>query len=336
MATTTLPTKRKGAARSSIGLKLLMAGTGVIFILYVLLHMYGNLKALAGQESFDTYAHHLRTFGEPMLPYEGLLWIVRVVLILAIVGHLYAAFTLWSRNSGARSQRYAVKKAAHSTLASRTMRWGGVALLAFIVFHLIHFTIAKPNLNSEASAEAVKESPYVMISASFDLWWVVLIYTVAIAALGMHLYAAFTLWSRNSGARSQRYAVKKAAHSTLASRTMRWGGVALLAFIVFHLIHFTIAKPNLNSEASAEAVKESPYVMISASFDLWWVVLIYTVAIAALGMHLYHGVWSAAQTMGLTGSATARSRAKALGALIAAVVVVGFLIPPYALFLDLV
>lgn len=237
MATTTLPTKRKGAARSSIGLKLLMAGTGVIFILYVLLHMYGNLKALAGQESFDTYAHHLRTFGEPMLPYEGLLWIVRVVLILAIVGHLYAAFTLWSRNSGARSQRYAVKKAAHSTLASRTMRWGGVAVLAFIVFHLIHFTIAKPNLNSEASAEAVKESPYVMISASFDLWWVVLIYTVAIAALGMHLY---------------------------------------------------------------------------------------------------HGVWSAAQTMGLTGSATARSRAKALGALIAAVVVVGFLIPPYALFLDLV
>ena len=116
----------------------------------------------------------------------------------------------------------------------------------------------------------------------------------------------------------------------------RWGGVALLVFIIWHLIHFTIAKPNLNSEASAEAVKESPYVMISASFDLWWVVLIYLVAQVALGMHLYHGVWSAAQTMGLTGSATARSRAKALGALIAAVVVVGFLLPPYALFLDLV
>lgn len=236
VATTTLPAKKKGVASSSIGLKYLMAGTGVIFILYVLLHMYGNLKALAGQEAFDEYAHHLRTFGEPMLPYGGMLWGVRIILILALVGHVYAALKLIARNNGARSVKYQVKK--------------------------------------------------------------------------------------NVG-------------STLSSRTMRWGGLALFLFVIFHLIHFTIVKPNFNSEADAAAVKESPYVMISASFELWWVVLIYVLAMIALGMHLYHGVYSASQTMGLNNNAAARTRARALGAVIAAVVVVGFLIPPLALFFDL-
>ena len=68
-----------------------MAVTGAFFVLYVLLHMYGNLKVLAGQEAFDTYAHHLRTFGEPMLPYGGLLWIFRILLLGSLIGHAYAA-----------------------------------------------------------------------------------------------------------------------------------------------------------------------------------------------------------------------------------------------------
>lgn len=237
VATTTLPAKKKGVASSSIGLKFLMAGSGVIFLLYVLLHMYGNLMALGGQETFDTYAHHLRTFGEPMLPYGGMLWIVRVVLILSIIAHLYAGMKLWSRAGAARPQKYAVKK-----------------------------------------------------------------------SLG----------------------------STFASRTMRWGGLAILVFVIWHLIHFTLVKPAINSSVDASAVKESPFVMIQASFELWWMVLIYALAMIALGMHLYHGVWSAAQTMGLTNSTASRTRAKALGAIVAIVIVVGFLIPPFAILFNLV
>ena len=68
--------------RSTIALKLLMAVSGLIFIGFVLLHMYGNLKAFAGHDAYNDYAHHLRTFGEPMLPYGGLLWVIRVVLIV--------------------------------------------------------------------------------------------------------------------------------------------------------------------------------------------------------------------------------------------------------------
>ena len=71
-----------------------MAGTGLVFVGFVLLHMYGNLKLLSGEVAYNTYAEHLRTFGEPILPYGGLLWILRVVLIVCLVGHLYAAFSL--------------------------------------------------------------------------------------------------------------------------------------------------------------------------------------------------------------------------------------------------
>ena len=77
-----------------IALKMLMAGSGLVFIVFVLLHMYGNLKAFAGHDAFNEYAHHLRTFGEPMLPHEGLLWILRIVLILSLVTHVATAVML--------------------------------------------------------------------------------------------------------------------------------------------------------------------------------------------------------------------------------------------------
>ena len=124
-----------------------MAGSGLVFVGYVLMHMYGNLKTLAGEEAFNTYAHHLRTFGEPILPYEGLLWIVRVVLIVAVIGHVYAAFALWSRAGTARRTKYAAAKTAMRTA---WMRWGGVFLILFIVWHLLHFTIMKISVNPDA------------------------------------------------------------------------------------------------------------------------------------------------------------------------------------------
>ena len=74
-----------------------MAVTGLILIGYLLAHMYGNLKVFAGPEAFNEYAHHLRTLGQPILPYSGALWVIRAVLIISLIGHMYAAFRLWSR-----------------------------------------------------------------------------------------------------------------------------------------------------------------------------------------------------------------------------------------------
>jgi succinate dehydrogenase / fumarate reductase cytochrome b subunit len=225
------------ARRTTVALKILMALTGALFVFYVVAHMYGNLKVFAGQEAFDGYAEHLRTLGEPILPYSGFLWLFRVALLLSLVGHAYAAFSLWSRANGARTTRYAV---------------------------------------------------------------------------------------RRTGALAWR------------SRTMRWGGVALLVFLVFHLAQFTIVKPNLNPDVSTAEIGESPYRLVVASFQLWWVVVIYLLALVALALHLHHGVWSAAQTLGLTSSASARQTAKTLGVFLAALVVVGFALPPLAILFGLV
>ena len=106
-----------------------MAGTGLVFVGFVLLHMYGNLKLLSGEAAFNTYAEHLRTFGEPILPRGGLLWILRVVLILSLVGHLYAGLKLWALAGNARRTRYS---AARTAIRTKWMRWGGIALLLFL------------------------------------------------------------------------------------------------------------------------------------------------------------------------------------------------------------
>ncbi len=184
-----------------------MASTGAVFVFYVLMHMYGNLKLFFGQSAFDEYAHHLREILTPILPYEGFLWLFRALLVLSLVVHAYAAFTLWNRANGARPQRYAVKSAAKGVARSKMMRWGGVALLLFLIFHLIQFTIAKVNFNPNVTAAKIGNSPYQLVVASFQLWWVVLIYVVALVALGLHLFhgvwsGAQTLgWTTSPGAR---------------------------------------------------------------------------------------------------------------------------------------
>lgn len=187
MTTQTLRPRPTGARRTTVALKLLMAVTGALFVFYVLMHMYGNLKVFAGQEAFDTYAHHLRTLGEPILPYEGFLWVFRVVLVLSLVGHAYSAFALWSRAGGARTSRYTVRAASRMAWKSQAMRWGGVALLLFLVWHLIQFTVAKVNVNPDVADAEIGDSPYALVVASFQVWWVVLVYLLALVALGLHL-----------------------------------------------------------------------------------------------------------------------------------------------------
>jgi succinate dehydrogenase / fumarate reductase cytochrome b subunit len=210
-----------------------MAVTGLVFIGYLLLHMYGNLKVFGGQESFDEYAHHLRTFGEPILPYAGLLWIIRVVLLLSLVVHAGAAYRLWALAHSARSHKYVMKKTPAATWSSKTMRWGGTALLLFVVFHILHLT----------------------------------------------------------------------------TRTVTPGGDS-----------------------------PSPYERMVNGFspDTWWVSVIYILAMLALAMHLRHGVWSAAQTMGLTNTAESRRLWNLAGYTLAFVIGVGFVIVPLSVLFGIV
>ena len=163
-----------------------MAVTGLILIGYLLAHMYGNLKVFAGAAAFNEYAHHLRTLGEPILPHSGVLWIIRVILIVSIFVHMYAAFTLWSRARKARGglKRYYSNKArlgVQRTYASFTLRWGGVVIVLFVIYHLLHLTW---NIIHPGGAAA---TPYDRVVNGFQIWSVVLAYTIAVVAVGLHV-----------------------------------------------------------------------------------------------------------------------------------------------------
>lgn len=184
-----------------------MAVTGLILISYLLAHMYGNLKAFAGPEAFNEYAHHLRTLGEPILPYSGALWVIRVVLMISVLGHMYAAFSLWSRARKARGglRRYYSNKArlgVQRTYASFTLRWGGVVILLFVIYHLLHLTwnIVHPG---GAAAE-----PYDRLVNGFQIWSVVLAYTIAVIAVGLHVrhgtWSALTTLGANTSSLARR------------------------------------------------------------------------------------------------------------------------------------
>lgn len=201
------------AARSTIALKMLMALSGLFFIVFVLGHMYGNLKAFAGHDAFNEYAEHLRDYGQPILPYSGLLWIIRVGLVVSLAVHVYAAVTLWARARRARTTPYVMKKRTGATWASLMMRWGGVTLLLFIVWHLLNFSVGKVNVTGGATND-----PYNLLVDTFATWWLTVIYLVAMAALGAHLHHGF--WSAcqtlglTGSARSRRLA--KSVGLTLA------------------------------------------------------------------------------------------------------------------------
>ena len=174
--------------RTTIALKILMAVSGAVFIAFVLLHMYGNLQAFAGHDAFNDYAEHLRTFGQPMLPYTGLLWVIRIGLVIALVVHVFAAATLWRRARAARTVQYVMKKRTGATFASGLMRWGGVTILLFLVWHLLNFTVGKVNVTGGPT-----DDPYNLLVDTFATWWITVIYLVAMAMLGAHLHHG--IWS---------------------------------------------------------------------------------------------------------------------------------------------
>ena len=223
--TTTLEAAK--ARRSTIALKLLMAVSGAIFIAYVALHMFGNLKVFQGQEKFDSYAEFLRTFGEPVLPYEGFLWIVRVVLIAALIAHVYAAYTLWARASKARNVKYSMKKVTTSTLSSRTMRWGGTALLLYIVFHILHLTTKTLGPGSD-------DSIYQRLVAGFqpEYWYLALIYIAASGALAMHLRHGTYSALQTMGLTNSPAAKARASTAGLVLAVVIAGGFAIIPLSV--------------------------------------------------------------------------------------------------------
>ncbi|UFU02165.1 succinate dehydrogenase cytochrome b subunit [Ruania suaedae] len=231
-------TPRTPVWRSTVVLKVVMALSGLVMVGFLVAHMYGNLKVFSGQEAFDDYSHHLRELGEPLLPYGGALWIIRIALLAAVGAHIFAAVTLWRRARAAT---------------------GGKGSLRYV--------------------------------------------------------------SSRSRRGSQR---------GYASFTMRWGGLTIALFVIYHLMHFTW------NTISPGGASDSPYERLVNGFEIWWVVLTYTIALLAVGFHLWHGTWAALASLGANTSQRRRRHLNVLATIVALVITVGFLIPPYAVLFGLV
>jgi succinate dehydrogenase / fumarate reductase, cytochrome b subunit len=162
--------------RSTIGKKVVMGVTGLIGLGFVVGHMAGNLQAFSGAEKLDAYGALLHG------PLHELLLVARVVLIAAVILHVTAAYQLTMISRAARPVEYAARKPQVSTLASKTLKWGGVLLLVFLVFHILHFTIGTVH------PDFVDGKVYQNLATGFAVKWVAAFYLVAMIALGMHLY----------------------------------------------------------------------------------------------------------------------------------------------------
>jgi len=162
--------------RSTVGKKIVMAVTGVVLYGFLVTHVVANLLAYQGPTKINAYSAFLHSTGE-------LLWVARAVLLLSLIFHVLAAYQLTVLDRASRPVAYQRKVAQSSTMAARTMRWGGVLILAFIIYHLLHFTFGTVHPNF------VEGDPYQNIVAGFQghpivAWF----YIVAMVALGFHLY----------------------------------------------------------------------------------------------------------------------------------------------------
>jgi succinate dehydrogenase / fumarate reductase cytochrome b subunit len=176
---------------SSIGKKYLMAGSGLVLVLFVVGHMIGNLQIFLGPEAINRYAHFLQSNVE-------LLWPVRVVMLSLVCLHIVSAVRLWQENKAARPVDYEHGQAPFgSTLASRMMLVGGAVAGCFIVFHLLHYTVRLEGVNLGAGnfhdlKEVLKNGEiradvFAMMVAGFNVWHVSLFYVIGVGLLCYHL-----------------------------------------------------------------------------------------------------------------------------------------------------
>ena len=171
--------------RSTIGKKVIMAVTGVLLVAFVIGHMAGNLQVFIGPAKMNGYAAFLKGTGE-------LLWLVRIGLLVAVLLHILMAWQLTRIKQAARPVDYHTRTPQVSTVASRTMRWGGVLLLVFIVFHILHFTTGTvfPMASRPDALYPVfsHTDVYGNVISAFHVPWVVAFYVVAMLFLMLHLF----------------------------------------------------------------------------------------------------------------------------------------------------
>jgi succinate dehydrogenase / fumarate reductase, cytochrome b subunit len=201
--------------QSSIGKKITVAVSGVILMLFILGHLAGNLEIFLGQDHMNAYSTFLHSTGP-------LLWIIRIILLATVLIHITATIQLTVANRKAKPKKYAIPGHQRSTTASRTMIWGGLMVLAFIIWHLMQFTFEATDARFHALKDSLgRHDVYSMVILGFQNPINALFYAVALFCLGMHLSHGFMSVTQTLGINNRK----------VSENITRWGRV--IAWLIF-------------------------------------------------------------------------------------------------------
>lgn len=230
---TTTMTAAPPLLQTTIGKKIAMASSGVILMLWLWAHMLGNLKLWIGSAQYDRYAHWLRAGLDPPFPYATFLDVIRAVTLLALAVHLYFAVVLSVRSKRARRTGYERTERLQANVASMTMRWGGLTILLFVIFHLFMFTwgFVTPGFAYHFGR------PAQMVIGAFSVWWMVVVYTFALVALALHLYHASWSMFQTFGVNNRRWDTAVRRFAAFNSIALFLGFLSLPLGVISGAIH---------------------------------------------------------------------------------------------------
>ncbi len=184
---------------SSIGAKLMMAVTGIFLFGFIVSHLMGNLLMFAGPEAMNAYAKWLKDMGL-------LLWVARLGLLAIFVSHVASAFRVWRLNRAARPEPYAVSNFLATTYAARTIMISGIIVLAFLIYHLMHYTLGVTNPEYLQLVDAKgRLNVYRMVISGFSNVAVSGVYLIAMLLLGMHLSHGVSSLFQTLGLHSRKF-----------------------------------------------------------------------------------------------------------------------------------
>lgn len=216
--------------KSSILSKIVMAVTGLLYIVFVIGHLVGNLQMFIGQDQMNKYAAFLQGLGE-------LLWVVRIVLFGAIFLHILTSIRLNLLNKAARPIDYDNKKAIASTIYSRTMFLSGSTLLAFIIYHLLHFTggLIQPDAFHHFDSLG-RHDVYRMFILGFQNPIIAGSYILAMILLGMHLSHAFQSAFQTLGLSNSKYRAMVRKIGSIIGFVIAGGNILLVVSVLVGII----------------------------------------------------------------------------------------------------
>ena len=215
---------------TAVGKKYVMAITGILMIGFVVAHMIGNLKMYLGAADLNHYAEFLKKLAYPLAPKGVVLWLMRGVLAAALVLHVHAAYSLTRMNHRARPVKYqGPRDYVVADFASRTMRWTGIIVGLFLVWHLLDFTIGTTNTIG-TDGTFVREDVYGNVVRSFDRPLVSVFYVLANIALGIHLFHGVWSLFQSMGWNNPRF-----------NQWRRWLAAGIAGVVVAGNVSFPIA-----------------------------------------------------------------------------------------------